>query len=51
MRCVVLLGPPGAGKGTQGKRLCDTLGWVHFSTGDLIRREIAEGTLFGKSVV
>lgn len=49
--CIVLLGPPGAGKGTQGKRLCEEKGWVHFSTGDLIRKEIAEGTAFGQSVV
>jgi adenylate kinase len=51
MKCVVLLGPPGAGKGTQGKRLCDKFDWTHFSTGDLIRSEIAKATSFGKSVV
>lgn len=49
--CVILLGPPGAGKGTQGRRICDKLGWVHFSTGDLIRSEIALGSDFGKAVV
>ncbi len=49
--CVILLGPPGAGKGTQGRRLCDRFGWMHFSTGDLIRSEVALGSNFGKSVV
>jgi len=51
MHCVVLLGPPGAGKGTQGRKLCDKLGWVHFSTGDLIRSEIAVKSNFGMAVV
>jgi len=51
MHCIVLLGPPGAGKGTQGRKLCDKLGWVHFSTGDLIRSEIAAKSDFGVSVV
>lgn len=51
MHCVVLLGPPGAGKGTQGRRLCDKMGWVHFSTGDLIRSEVAAKSEFGISVI
>ncbi len=49
--CVILLGPPGAGKGTQGRRLCDKFGWIHFSTGDLIRGEVALDSEFGRSVV
>jgi adenylate kinase len=34
---LVLLGPPGVGKGTQAELLCETLGTCHFSTGDLLR--------------
>jgi adenylate kinase len=44
---IVLSGPPGAGKGTQSKILCQKYNLVHIATGDLIRREIAEGTELG----
>jgi adenylate kinase len=40
---VVLLGPPGSGKGTQGTRLARALGVDHVSTGDLLRASIAAG--------
>jgi adenylate kinase len=44
---VVLLGPPGSGKGTQAERLRDELGFVALSTGDLLREARAEGTDLG----
>ncbi len=45
---VLLLGPPGAGKGTQGMRLAKTLGLPKFSTGDLLRDAVARGTSLGR---
>ena len=44
---VVLLGPPGVGKGTQAVRLVDELGAEHVSTGDLLRAARREGTEWG----
>jgi adenylate kinase len=44
---VVLLGPPGAGKGTQAQKLADKLGIPHISTGDLFRSNISDGTKLG----
>jgi adenylate kinase len=44
---VVLLGPPGAGKGTQAQKLSEKLGIPQISTGDLFRRNISEGTPLG----
>ena len=43
----VLLGPPGAGKGTQAALLSEKLGVPHISTGDLFRANIGEGTPLG----
>ena len=45
---IALFGPPGAGKGTQAKKLVEKYNLAHLSTGDMIRKEIAEGTEFGK---
>ncbi len=47
---LVLLGPPGAGKGTQGQALAARLGVPHVATGDLIRDHIARKTDFGCKV-
>jgi adenylate kinase len=44
---IVLFGPPGAGKGTQSDRLASTLGIIHISTGDILRRDISEKTELG----
>ena len=44
---VVFLGPPGAGKGTQAKRLSNYFGWKHLSTGDLLRSEVENQTKLG----
>ncbi|WP_156745554.1 nucleoside monophosphate kinase, partial [Mycobacterium sp. E1319] len=44
---VVLLGPPGAGKGTQACKLSEKLGIPHLSTGDLFRSNIENGTKLG----
>ncbi len=45
---LVILGPPGAGKGTQAKEIVDRYNIPHISTGDILREHIAEGTELGK---
>lgn len=47
-RFVVLFGPPGAGKGTQARRLAQALGVPHISSGDLFRYHIGAGTELGQ---
>ena len=47
---VLLIGPPGAGKGTQAKRLCAERGMAHLSTGDMLRDARSSGTEMGQRV-
>ncbi|MCR3884969.1 MAG: adenylate kinase [Methanothrix sp.] len=44
---IVLLGPPGSGKGTQAKMIADKYGVVHISTGDILRENVRNGTPLG----
>ena len=47
---VLLIGPPGSGKGTQGERLAERLGLEHIAAGDLLRAEVSAQTPLGKQV-
>ncbi len=46
---IVLLGPPGAGKGTQAARLAEHFGCANIATGDIFRANVAEGTPLGRA--
>ncbi len=45
---LIMFGPPGVGKGTQAKLLCEAFGVPHISTGDMLRVAVTEGTELGK---
>lgn len=47
---VLLIGPPGSGKGTQGERLADRFGIAHIAAGDLLRAEVEAATPLGREV-
>jgi len=47
---LILFGPPGAGKGTQAIKIAEKYGWVHVSTGDILRAEVSRGTTLGFKV-
>ena len=50
MKNIIFIAPPAAGKGTQSDMLKNTYGYIHISTGDLLRAEIATGSALGLEV-
>jgi adenylate kinase len=47
---LVMIGPPGAGKGTQAERVCRAYGIPKISTGDILREAVHDGTPLGRQV-
>jgi len=47
---LIIFGPPGAGKGTQAIKIAEKFGWIHVSTGDILRAEVGQGTTLGLKV-
>ena len=47
---IILLGPPGAGKGTQAKIICQSKELFHFSTGDILRNEVNQKSSVGQEI-
>ena len=47
---IVLLGPPGSGKGTQAELICKKFCFFHFSTGNILRNEVKKKTKIGKEI-
>ena len=45
---VIMVGPPGSGKGTQGPKIRDDLCICHLATGDMLRDAVSKGTALGK---
>src|SRR5512147_1764607 len=45
---LILVGPPGAGKGTQAERLTEDFGLPYYATGNILRKAVAEGTELGR---